>query len=254
MRQELDGSVRHDYARPAAPALPAAALVTAALTEADIIQWDVASWRRALVYWQHSVDWSRVESALELGGNSGGLSLWLARKRIHTVCSDLHDTEAMARPLHDRYGVAPYIAYEDIDATRIPYKEHFDVVAFKSILGGIGRDGHPERQQQVIDEIYNALKPGGVLLFAENLKASPAHQLLRRRFLDWGGSWRYVTTREMHVSLAAFASHSLRTTGVLAAFGRNERQRRALARIDAAFLEKGCPAEWKYIVYGIARK
>lgn len=127
----------------------------------DILQWDVRSWAKALRFWESRVRWDRMAAGLELGGRAGGLSLWMAKGGLQVVCSDLENTAATAGPLHARRGVSPQITYRDIDATNIPYEDHFDLIAFKSIIGGIGRDGHIERQRAVFAQIHKALKPGG---------------------------------------------------------------------------------------------
>jgi hypothetical protein len=41
---------------------------------------------------------------------------------------------------------------------------------------------------------------------------------------------------------------------VLGTFGRNESQRNLLSTIDELILNKICPDNWKYIIYGIAEK
>lgn len=209
----------------------------------DILQWDVRSWAKALRFWESRVRWDRMAAGLELGGRAGGLSLWMAKGGLQVVCSDLENTAATAGPLHARRGVSPQITYRDIDATNIPYEDHFDLIAFKSIIGGIGRDGHIERQRAVFAQIHKALKPGGMLVFAENLAASPFHRLFRRLFVRWGASWRYVTMDEMRGFLAPFSSHELGATGVLATFGRSEGQRQALARVDQALLNHVSPKD-----------
>ena len=106
----------------------------------DIIQWDIRSWSKALTFWEDHVDWENVENGLELGGHEGGLSLWLALKEKTIVCSDLKDVKSTAEKLHLKHGVSSFITYQDIDATNIPYENHFDIIVFKSIIGGIGRD------------------------------------------------------------------------------------------------------------------
>lgn len=158
----------------------------------DNIQWDVLTWSKAIAYWEKNVDWSKVEHCLELGGRQGGLSLWLAMKGKKVICSDLEDVELTAKSLHRKYNIENEISYEDIDATNIPYVEYFDVIVFKSIIGGIAKIGIIEVQKKVFQEIYKALKPGGILLFAENLVASPLHQFARKKFNKWGDYWRYV--------------------------------------------------------------
>ena len=220
----------------------------------DIIEWDIKSWVKSIDYWDKNVDWDKVQTGLELGGRQGGLSLWLALKGKKMICSDLQDVKDTAEQLHAQYNIASLVQYQDIDATNIPYENFFDVIVFKSIIGGIGRNGNIAQQQKVFDEIYKALKPGGKLLFAENLVASPFHQWLRKKFIKWGNSWRYVSIEETHKFLAKFSSHDLQTTGVLATFGRTETQRQLLATIDDAVLNKICPDGWKYICYAVAVK
>ena len=220
----------------------------------DIIHWDIKSWSKALSYWDSNIEWDKIQNGLELGGREGGLSLWLALKGKTTVCSDLKDVKNTAEQLHLRHDVSSFIKYQDIDATNIPYENYFDIIVFKSIIGGIGSNDNYEIQQKVFKEIYKALKPGGKLLFAENLSASPFHQRLRKRFVNWGSSWRYVSVKEMKEFLKDFSSYQIMTNGVIGTFGRNESQRNLLSTIDELILNKVCPENWKYIGYGIAEK
>lgn len=220
----------------------------------DIMQWDVKSWSKALSYWESNIVWDKVQNGLELGGREGGLSLWLALKGKTVVCSDLKNVKETAQQLHLQYNISSHITYQDIDATDIPYENYFDIIVFKSIIGGIGRNDNYGIQQKVFNEIYKALKPGGKLLFAENLKASSFHQRVRKRFVNWGSSWRYVSINEMREFLKDFSNCEIKTTGILGTFGRNERQRILLSSMDKLILNKICPENWKYICYGIAEK
>ncbi len=220
----------------------------------DIIQWDIKSWSKALNYWDKNVNWDKVNIALELGGKQGGLSLWLALKGKNTICSDLSDIKDTAEQLHKRYKITSLVQYQDIDATNIPYQNYFDLIVFKSIIGGIGRNDNYEIQKKVFEEIYKALKPGGKLLFAENLIASPIHKQLRKNFVKWGSYWRYISLAEIHDFLKIFSNYDIKTTGVIGSLGRNENQRKILSTIDELILNKVCPENWKYIVYGIAEK
>lgn len=220
----------------------------------DIMQWDVKSWSKALSYWESNIVWDKVQNGLELGGREGGLSLWLALKGKTVVCSDLKNVKETAQQLHLQYNITSHITYQDIDATDIPYENYFDIIVFKSIIGGIGRNDNYGIQQKVFNEIYKALKPGGKLLFAENLKASSFHQRVRKRFVNWGSSWRYVSINEMRKFLKDFSNCEIKTTGILGTFGRNESQRNLLSSMDKLILNKICPENWKYICYGIAEK
>lgn len=219
-----------------------------------ILQWDVHSWLPALRYWEQELDWPQIHKACELGARQGGLALWLALKQIPTVCTDLADTKKTASPLHNQYPVSTFMSYADINATAIPYINEFDLIVFKSILGGIGKNNQFEKQQLVMQQIHQALKPGGKLLFAENLAGSQLHQRLRKSFVSWGNTWRYLHLREMHKLLQPFNKYSLHTTGFLAALGRSETQRCLLAKADAVLFNRLCPPHWHYIAYGIAEK
>jgi SAM-dependent methyltransferase len=184
------------------------------------------------------------------------LLLWLALKGKRVICSDLTSAEEQAIILHKKYNVTDKVKYENIDATNIPYENQFDIIIFKSILGGIGWNKNMELQQKVINEIYKALKPRGKLLFAENLRASPLHQIFRTCFVKWGRSWRYVSIGELEhfFSTSSFKRYEINSTGVLAAFGRTEWQRHLFSLADKGFMNYIFPKHWKYIAYGIAEK
>ncbi len=223
-------------------------------TNVDLMQWDVVNWSVALPFWDSQVDWPNTHRALELGGREGGLSLWLAHRGVAVVCSDVENAAATAGPCHRSFGVESRVTYEDVDATAIPYENEFDVIVFKSIIGGIGRGGNRQAQQAVFDASYKALRPGGILLFAENVAASPVHRFFRRRFVSWGDYWRYATVLEMSDFLKMYTSVELKTTGVLGAFGRTEGQRRLLGHLDQALVNHLVPNDWRYVAYGSARK
>ena len=161
---------------------------------------------------------------------------------------------ATAEPLHKKHNVTGFIRYEDIDATSIPYENHFDVIVFKSIIGGIGYDNNKAAQQKAFREMYKALKPGGKLLFAENLTASSLHRKLRSRCAGWGSAWRYVTVDELYEFLSDFSSKKIISTGFSAVFGRTETQRNFLTILDRGFFNHVTPGSWKYLGYGVAVK
>ena len=218
------------------------------------IEWDVGNWSAALGFWKRhtTLDLSRVD-ALELGSRNGGLSLWLARQGARVTCSDLTIPTATARDLHSTGDVSGRISYAAVDATALTYAERFDVVMFKSVLGGLGGDDAHETQHRAVAGMHRALRLGGELFFAENLVASPVHRLLRRRFVPWQ-HWRYVSLAETLGFLAPFREVSYRTVGFSAAFGRTEHQRSVLGTLDRALLDRLVPERWRYVVVGVARK
>jgi len=221
----------------------------------EIIEWDLINWSSALTYWETNTTSDLSNSlALEIGAHNGGLSLWLAQKRGKVICSDLHGPTDKAKEKHERYGLSHLIEYQSINALEIPYTLNFDVVLFKSILGGIGRNNKKDLQIQTIAQIYKALKSGGELLFAENLIASPIHRFFRRHFVKWGTEWRYVSIQEIKEFMSIFTSFKYKTVGFLGAFGRTEWQRNILGWIDRLVLNYITPESWRYIIIGIAKK
>jgi SAM-dependent methyltransferase len=219
----------------------------------DIVGWDVRTWSHAVDFWDAELGpQDRPLRCLEVGAGPGGPSLWLALQGHDVLCSNFANTVGQASPLHERYGVTS-IAYEDIDATRIPYENEFDLIIFKSVLGGVGSDF--ATQQRAVRGMLAALKPGGRLFYAENLRGTWLHRAARAiAYRLRGSSWRFVSVPEMHTMLGEFESHELRTTGSLALFGVTEGQRNWLARLDDAFANRLTPSRWRYVSFGVATK
>lgn len=224
-------------------------------THTDILNWDVRTWSVALQLWQPLVAAAPpVLRCLEVGAGPGGPTLWLASQGHDVVCTNLMHTREQAEPLHREFGVLDLVEYRDIDLREgLPYRDEFDVVVFKSVLGGLGDD--PAFARSVIAEIHAALKPGGVLLFAENIRGSIAHRAARSlAYRVRGSSWRYPTLTELRGLLDVFGDVQMQTNGVAAVFGTSERARTALAGLDAAVLARITPAPWQYMAYGVARR
>lgn len=219
----------------------------------DFIIWDTINWSKAIKFWENN---TAVEgksyACLELGSNQGGLSLWLSQKGNQVICSDLESPAELASAYHGMFGV-DNITYEAIDATNIAFHNHFDIIIFKSMLGGASRGGNDENKKIVLQSIHNALKPGGKLLFAENLEASGIHRFLRKLFIKWGKDWNYLRYKEVDELFSLFSDVKYKSAGFFGTFGRSESHRRFLGRIDSmtAFL---IPKSSRYILIGIAEK
>ena len=222
------------------------------LTTADILKWDVRTWSPVLDLWRGALGSpDRPLECLELGAGPGGPSLWLAAQGHNVVCSNFSSSRELATPLHSRYPEITSIQYQDVDMTDIPWESHFDVIVFRSVLGGVRPIG-VESQQIAIEQIRRALKPGGVLLFAENTRATVFHRIARRlAHRRRTGPWSYPTNRDFAGYFERFASFQLRHTGVLAMFGLTESHRAALSRADAAVFNR-LPRSWRYVTYGTA--
>ncbi len=226
----------------------------------DIIGWDVANWSQALQYWEKFLPEKKSNdtTALELGsGFNGGLSLWLALKGIKTTCSgynpNYNGASDQAKAIHEKYGVSDLIEYQEINATEIPYQAKYDIICYKSMLGGIVRKGDMEIAEKVVEEIFSALKPGGVLMFAENTSATFVHKVMRNRFSTGKSGWRYFTIDELNMLHRQFSTFEYRTYGFLGCFGINEQQRRMLGNLDQTIFTK-LPEQWNYFLAGAAIK
>lgn len=226
------------------------------LKKSDIIEWDVVNWSKALDLWERNIftNDEKKLTCLELGGRRGGLSLWLAMKGNEVICSDYENPEPLASKIHKEHTFTGVINYQAIDATQIPYENHFDIIVFKSILGGISRNGNSSLSQKVIDEVFKALKPGGKLLFAENLHASAIHRFFRKRLTKWGKYWNYLKIEEVPGMFKKYESVSFDSVGFLGAFGRNEWQRKILGQLDTLIFDKLASRKMRYIVIGVAIK
>ena len=222
----------------------------------DVFGWDVITWSAALAHWQRytTVDLT-CSRALEVGaGESGGLSLWLALQGCDVLCTTPGNVSERVRAMHCRYGVGHRIRYASLDALELAGLPAFDVIAFKSVLGGIGTGGKFDRQRQAIAQLHGSLRRGGNLLFAENLAATRAHAALRSRFGAGKDFWRYPTLREMDGLLKPFTTVHADTAGFVGAWGTNDAQRRVSGAVDAFLCRWLVPASWQYVMLGVAIK
>ncbi len=215
-------------------------------------EWDTILWSRAMKIWEKHLKLKEDCLALEIGSRRGGLSLMLAKENnMNVVCSDLTPPDETASLLHVKHQTKHQIQYKGIDCTQIPYPEHtFDVVVFKSVIGALGSF---EKQKIALSEIFRILKPGGVLLFAENLEASAFHMFLRKKFNRWSTYWRYPKLSDMQLFLKEYKSFEIDTTGFFATMVRPGILNTLISYLDILF-EKVVPAKQRYIVYGAAIK
>ncbi|MCT4582619.1 MAG: class I SAM-dependent methyltransferase [Flavobacteriales bacterium] len=217
----------------------------------DIIQWDIDNWSKALPFWEEKIDFNKHKKALALGEREGGLSLWLALLGIDVMCTDYHKFPETPLPLHKKHAITDQIKYGQENALNLSFKANsFDIIVFKSMIGALE---NPSNQKKAFDEAYRVLKPGGILIFAENIKATQAHQYARKKFTSWGNRWYYPTIKDLQKYSFNFESFQYQTTGLLSPFGRSEKQRKVLSKLDHFFCTV-TPNEWKYILFGVARK
>jgi hypothetical protein len=222
----------------------------------DIIGWDVVNWSQCLKYWESNItlDFNNCH-ALELGcQNNGGLSLWLALKGANVLCSGYEEISNDVKETHNYYINRSLINYATVDATCIPYNNLFDIVCFKSVIGGIVRENSLHTACKVAHEIKHSLNNNGILLFAENIASTKMHRNLRKKYGYGKNNWRYFTIEEISKIFSCFSSLKYITFGFLGCFGRNEKQRRFLGNIDKYFLDNIVSEKKRYIIAGIAKK
>lgn len=218
----------------------------------DLVGWDVRTWSAAFRLWEGVVaEAPPVLRCLEIGAGPGGPSLWLARKGHDVLCTNQAQTVEIASPLHERYEYSGSIEYQTIDARELPFESEFDIAVFKSVLGGVGDRAE---QAKVVAGLLRSLKPGGRLLFAENIRGTVVHQaarslMFRRRRADW----RFNSFYRLRELLGGFSSVTMNTAGVTAVFGTTEARRSALAGADR-ILAPITPPSWRYMAYGVATK
>jgi ubiquinone/menaquinone biosynthesis C-methylase UbiE len=191
--------------------------------------------------------------ALEIGGRRGGLSLYLAHElSLPTICSDLYNPAEKALDLHAKFDVNNLIKYDEQNCLNLSYSDcSFDVIIFKSVIGALGSPG---AQQRAISEIYRCLKPGGVLLFAENAKSTWFHNLLRKTVNEWSANyWYYPSLNEMKSYLSKFSKVEINSNGLIAVFFKNSYLKMIAEKLDI-FLVSISPAKFHYVVFGIAVK
>lgn len=220
----------------------------------DIFEWDVYNWKKALWIWEKYIPPSlKGYKVLEVGAGRGGLSLYFSLKDADAVyCTDVENPENKCLPLHRKYRCRNII-YEAMDVLQIPFVDFFDIVAFKSVMGDVSKNGEDFKKKIMIESIHRALKKNGMLFFAENLEASPIHSLFREKFIPWGKTWNYLKLSEVKELFSNFQSLNYITFGVVGCFGKKESQRKILGCVDDV-LEKLLPQRFHYVIAGVAIK
>ncbi len=227
----------------------------------DIIQWDTINWSKALDFWESKFEEVADKNTpiLTLGERNGGLSLWLATNGYKNICSDIELPKNEVHKLHEKYHVQEFISYQNINIFNIPFEDNsFDVVVVKSVIGGL-KLVHTktetmtlENQKKAITEIIRVLKPGGILLGAENMKGGLLHSIYRKLF-NKNKDWRYLSQLELEFLLADFSEVNYKNYGYLGTLFSVDFMNTIFGCIDN-FLSKIISNKSKYIGFYIAKK
>lgn len=215
--------------------------------------WRILPWKKALQFWNNQLKTFNLsgEKALEVGANKAGLSKWLAEEfNMKVTATDLNvdpdDAEAIRKEFPDGQ-----VELVPADATALPYPDnHFSVVVMKSVLVSLDKSG--QRQPKAIKEIHRVLKPGGVFLFAENMKGSSIHNSLRKKFVKWYEGQQYYDCEMMENQLKAFSSIKYKTFGFFSII--NKPVINQIAYAADHFIKPFTPKNSNYIIYGVAVK
>lgn len=217
----------------------------------DIIRWDIDNWSRALPFWEKNAELRPGMKALGVGEREGGLSLWLALKGLDVICTEYTEFPEATALLHKKYNIAHRVTYQREDVCHLSFGDaRFDVVILKSMLGALQTK---ERQRKAVAEIYRVLKPGGVLLLAENTEATLFHRVIRKKFAKWASRWRYLSLKKGDLDLFdAFSEKKTATAGFwgFMAKGPLIPVIRIAERISAPFV----PKAWNYILFAVFKK
>jgi 2-polyprenyl-3-methyl-5-hydroxy-6-metoxy-1,4-benzoquinol methylase len=221
----------------------------------DILGWDVYNWNKALKFFNKTLSDKKItisgKTCLEVGaGFNGGLSLWLALQGGNVLCTSFHDkyvdASKQAKVIHNYYKVNDLITYKQLDIRKLDAVNEYDVVVMKSVLGGVNRnENYFDTAKEIVERMYRALKPGGVLLIVENLKATIGHEYFRSKYSSGKNRWKYFSAYEFRELFSEYIFDAM-NFGVLACFGRSELQRNILGRIDS-IVEKVTPQDIRYI-------
>ncbi|MEU5581674.1 methyltransferase [Streptomyces huasconensis] len=113
-----------------------------------------------------SLDWSRYETFVDVGGSNGTLACELVRLQPHLrgTCVDLPALKEQFDALVGRAGAADKVAFQGGDFFEDPLPET-DAV----IMGRILHNWSEEDRLRLLRRAYDALRPGGTLLIFDQL-------------------------------------------------------------------------------------
>lgn len=154
--------------------------------------------RNAIILWSLRRYFPSFKSYLEVGCGTGYVLSGVAKSYPH---SQLVGSEIFIEGLSYAQQRVPSAQFVQMDATRIPYREEFDVIGSFDVLEHIKED------KIVLQHMFDALKPGGVLLITV-----PQHPWLWSASDEYACHERRYTKQDLHKKLYASGFKILRST------------------------------------------
>ena len=143
------------------------------------------------------------------------------------------------------------VKFKQTDVLDINFPDSFfDVVACKSLLGGISKK-ETNKLNIATKEIHRVLKNNGSFIFAENIEGSIMHKITRNWFKSSG--WYYPNLKDFIHTLDDFTNVKYHTTGFFTILSKNENIKSKFFILDD-LIKNIVPEQSKYIIYGIAEK
>jgi len=154
--------------------------------------------RNRLIIWALGEYCPEFRSFLEIGCGTGYVLSGMAKAYPNV---QFHGSEIFTAGLAFAAGRKPTINFMQMDATNIPFVDEFDAIGAFDVLEHIEEDG------QVLMQMYNALKPRGVVLLTV-----PQHAWLWSQVDDYSCHVRRYSANELHAKLGAAGFEILRST------------------------------------------
>lgn len=136
------------------------------------------------------------KQCLEIGGGTGRLSLYLARKGAYpTIIDSSPHVIPLQRQLFDHYQVPCHSIVHDF--TDYPFSQRFDVIHAEHILDYFNRKDRIE----IVEQLCSLLKPGGQLVIVASNRQNPFYRLNTMIDCCKGGApssaWSYPEPSEL---------------------------------------------------------
>lgn len=154
--------------------------------------------RNRLIVWALEKYCPGFESFLEIGCGTGYVLSGVAKA---FPAARLQGSEIFTAGLEFAAGRQPGINFVQLDARNVPFVEEFDVIGSFDVLEHIKED------EQVLAQIYQALKPGGAMLLTV-----PQHEWLWSPVDDYACHERRYSAAELHRKVRAAGFDIMRST------------------------------------------